>query len=252
MFETSGGEPSGGIAGWATDLMDALGAPGAGLAVALENLFPPIPSEVVLPLAGFTAGQGEMNLLAAIVWTTLGSVVGAVVLYAIGQLLGRERMRGLAERLPLVKVQDVDRAEEWFARYGRSAVLFGRMIPLVRSFISIPAGIERMPMPTFIVYTLIGSLGWNTALVMAGYGLGDNWNEVERYVGPVSKGVAALIVVAVLVFIAVRLIGRRRSAARPGVELDGDGPAGTGSAGADPSGARSERVPEGQLDPERS
>lgn len=264
MLLESAGEPSGGIAGWATDLMEALGAPGAGLAVALENLFPPIPSEVVLPLAGFTAGQGEMHLLAVLVWTTLGSVVGAVVLYGLGALLGRERLRAVAGRMPLVKVADVDRAEEWFGRYGGPAVLFGRMIPLVRSFISIPAGIERMPMPTFLLYTAIGSFAWNTALVLAGYALGESWNEVETYVGPVSKGVAALLAVAALVFVAVRLMARRRAGDQSDGLSDGlsddhrqGGPPGNGAHVATPGGEPPapvepvDPVSEGRLDPER-
>src|SRR5688572_15338895 len=104
---------------WVTDLMESLGAPGAGIAIALENLFPPLPSELFLPLAGFTASQGKMNLFAAILWTTTGSVAGALALYYLGALLGRDRIRAVAQRLPLVKVSDVDRTEEWFARHGK-------------------------------------------------------------------------------------------------------------------------------------
>ena len=205
----SSSEPTGGIAGWATDLMDAMGAPGAGVAVALENIFPPIPSEIVLPLAGFASSQGDMNVLAAIIWTTIGSVVGAVALYSIGAALGRDRTRALLGRAPLVEEKDIDKAEDWFARYGTVAVFVGRMIPLVRSFISIPAGVERMPLPVFVAYTLAGSLIWNSAFVIAGYALGENWDRVETYVGPVSKGVAVLAVLAVVAFFVVRLRARR-------------------------------------------
>ncbi len=120
--------------------MDKLGAPGAGLAIALENLFPPLPSEVILPLAGFTAAQGRMSLVAALVWTTVGSVVGALALYGIGALIGRDRIRAIVARLPLVKLADLDRTEAWFARHGTKAVFFGRMIPIFRSLISVPAG----------------------------------------------------------------------------------------------------------------
>src|SRR4029450_4579497 len=133
----------GGISGWAIRIMETLGAPGAGLAVALENLFPPIPSEVILPLAGFTASQGDMSLVAAIAWTTAGSVVGALVLYLIGALIGRERTRAIAARVPLIKVSDIDRTEAWFQRHGRKTVFFGRMVPLFRSFVSLPAAVER-------------------------------------------------------------------------------------------------------------
>lgn len=213
MNAASGGEPVGGIAGWATDLMDRLGAPGAGLAIALENLFPPLPSEVILPLAGFTAAQGRMSLVAAIVWTTLGSVAGALALYGIGALIGRDRVRAIAARLPLVKVEDLDRTEAWFARHGGKAVFFGRMIPIFRSLISVPAGVERMRMAVFLAYTTLGSLLWNTAFVLAGYGLGDNWRTVEEYVGVYSKGVVAVVGVAAAAFLAVRIVKARRAGA---------------------------------------
>jgi membrane protein DedA with SNARE-associated domain len=203
------GEP-GGVAGWAIRLMEALGAPGAGVAVALENLFPPIPSEVILPLAGFTASQGDMSLAAAIAWTTVGSVVGALVLYWVGALIGRERTRAIAARLPLVKVSDIDRTEAWFARHGRKAVFFGRMVPLFRSFISIPAGIERMPMATFLLFTTLGSLIWNAVFVVAGYVLGENRQVIEDYASTYQKGVLAAAVLAVVAFAAARLRASRR------------------------------------------
>ncbi|GAA4016184.1 hypothetical protein GCM10022247_43980 [Allokutzneria multivorans] len=200
----------GGITGWAIGLMEALGGPGAGLAIALENLFPPLPSEVILPLAGFTASKGSLSLVGAILWTTLGSVVGALVLYAVGALLGRERTRAIAAKLPLVKVADIDRTEAWFARHGVKAVFFGRMIPIFRSFISVPAGVERMRMSTFLFFTTLGSLVWNTAFVLAGYTLGENWGLVEQYAGVLSKGVAAAVVLVVIWFVVTRVAKRRR------------------------------------------
>jgi membrane protein DedA with SNARE-associated domain len=203
-----------GIVGWVVRIMEALGAPGAGLAVALENLFPPIPSELILPLAGFTASQGDMSLVGAIVWTTLGSVAGALVLYALGALLGRERTRAIAARLPLVKTSDIDRSEAWFAKHGVKAIFFGRMIPLFRSFISIPAGIERMSLTTFLVFTALGSLIWNTVFVLAGYQLGENWRVVQDYVGVYQKVVLAAVLVAVATFVAARLRRSRRKAER--------------------------------------
>jgi membrane protein DedA with SNARE-associated domain len=204
-----------GIAGWAVSLMEAMGGPGAGIAIALENLFPPLPSEVILPLAGFTASRGDMSLASAIVWTTLGSVVGALVLYALGAVLGRHRMRLIAVRVPLIKVEDVDRAEAWFARHGTKAVFFGRMIPLFRSFISIPAGIERMSVPTFVLYTTLGSLIWNVIFVMAGYLLGENWHRVEGYADPLQKLVIIAVLLAVAWFVVNRLV-RERLARRRG------------------------------------
>ncbi|HET6748822.1 MAG TPA: DedA family protein [Actinomycetes bacterium] len=194
--------------------MEALGAPGAGLAVALENLFPPIPSELILPLAGFTASQGDISLVGAIVWTTIGSVAGALVLYAVGALLGRDRTRAIAARLPLVRTSDIDRSEAWFAKHGVKAVFFGRMIPLFRSFISVPAGIERMPLTTFLVFTALGSLIWNAVFVLAGYQLGENWRVVQDYVGVYQKVVVAAVLVAVAVFVAARLRRSRRKAER--------------------------------------
>ncbi|MGW2300780.1 DedA family protein [Streptomyces sp. NPDC001809] len=201
-------QPADGIAGWAAGLVDTLGGPGAGLAIALENLFPPLPSEVILPLTGFAAGQGVLSLASALFWTTLGSVVGAVALYWIGVLVGRERMHALWGKLPLVKASDLVRTEEWFAKHGTKAVFLGRMVPVFRSLVSVPAGVERMPMPLFVALTALGSLIWNTALILAGYWLGDRWDVVGTYVGVLSKVVLALAVVGVIAYVTVRVRGR--------------------------------------------
>ncbi|MFF3841668.1 DedA family protein [Streptomyces sp. NPDC001930] len=205
-------QPADGVAGWAAGLVDTMGGPGAGLAIALENLFPPLPSEVILPLTGFAAGQGVLSLASALFWTTLGSVVGAVALYWIGVLFGRDRMHTIWRKLPLVKSSDLVRTEEWFARHGAKAVFLGRMVPIFRSLISVPAGVERMPMPLFIMLTTLGSLVWNSVLVVAGYWLGDRWDVVETYVGVLSKAVLVMVVVAVVAYVAVRLRGRGRAA----------------------------------------
>ncbi len=197
------------IVAWVVELMSRLGAPGVGVAVAAENLFPPIPSEVVLPLAGFTAGLGEMSVAAAVLWATVGSVLGAVALYGLGVALGRERLGHLYERLPLTSESDLAKADGWFAHHGAAAVFFGRMIPLVRSFISIPAGIERMPLPRFLLYTTAGSFLWNTAFITAGFVLGERWTVVEGYVAPVGNVVLVAIVVAVLALGVRRLLARR-------------------------------------------
>nr|WP_051570841.1 DedA family protein [Cryptosporangium arvum] len=202
-----------GITEFATDLVERLGGPGAGLAVALENLFPPIPSEIILPLAGFAASRGDVNLAAAIAWTTLGSVVGALALYGIGAALGRDRLRTIVARMPLVQVRDLDRTEAWFARHGRKAVFFGRMIPIFRSLISVPAGVERMPLPVFLLYTTLGSLLWNTTFVLAGYVLGENWPRVEPVVGTFQNAVIVACVLAVVLFVVSRL--RRRQGVKP-------------------------------------
>ncbi|MER6348200.1 DedA family protein [Streptomyces sp. NPDC001595] len=204
-------KPTEGVAGWATGLVETMGGPGAGLAIALENLFPPLPSEVILPLTGFAAGQGVLSLGSALFWTTLGSVAGAVVLYWIGMLLGRDRMYALWAKLPLVKTSDLERTEEWFAKHGTKAVFFGRMVPVFRSLISVPAGVERMPLPVFVTLTALGSLIWNSVLVMAGYLLGDQWAVVGTYVGVASKAVLVLAAVALLGYVAVRLRGNGRA-----------------------------------------
>ncbi|WP_461074958.1 DedA family protein [Streptomyces deserti] len=205
---------SGAAPQWVLDLMDALGAPGAGLAIALENLFPPLPSEVILPLAGFAASGGRMSLLAVLLWTTAGSVIGALALYGVGALLGRDRTVAIAGRLPLVKVADIERTEAWFLRHGTKAVFFGRMIPIFRSLISVPAGVERMRLSVFLGLTTLGSAIWNTAFVLAGYALGDNWPEVTRIVSTYSKMVLGVAALAVLAFIGMRLLrpgaGQRR------------------------------------------
>ncbi|MER6187497.1 DedA family protein [Streptomyces sp. NPDC001652] len=195
---------------WINGLMDTLGAPGAGLAIALENLFPPLPSEVILPLAGFAASTGRMSLWGALLWTTAGSVIGALALYGVGALLGRDRTVAIAARLPLVKTSDIEKTEAWFLRHGTKAVFFGRMIPIFRSLISVPAGVERMPLPVFLGLTTLGSALWNTAFVMAGYTLGANWTQVTDVVSTYSKIVLALAAAAVVAFLAVRL--RRRPA----------------------------------------
>ncbi|QKW06277.1 DedA family protein [Streptomyces sp. NA04227] len=201
---------------WLDTLIDEFGAPGAGLAIALENLFPPLPSEVILPLAGFAASTGRMNLYAALVWTTAGSVIGALALYGLGAGLGRERLLRLADRLPLVKVRDVERAEAWFARHGAKAVLLGRMIPLFRSLISVPAGLARMPLLQFLGLTTLGSAIWNTTFVLAGYALGERWSQVTDVVSAYSKLVLVLALCAAAVAVGVRVIGPGRGRRRSG------------------------------------
>ena len=194
-----------GVAAWAVNLMETLGGPGAGLVIALENLFPPLPSEVILPLAGFTASQGTFTLFGAILWTTVGSVVGALALYLLGAWLGRDRFRAIWSRLPLVDMHDLDRTEAWFARHGGKAVFLGRMIPIFRSLISIPAGIERMPLLTFFGLTLAGSTIWNTVFVIAGYQLGENWHLVESYAGIFQKIVIVVVAALVVWFVVTRV-----------------------------------------------
>lgn len=206
------------ITGWAVQLMEHLGAPGAGAAVALENLFPPIPSEVILPLAGFAAAQGRIGLVEAIVWTTIGSVVGAFALYLLGRTLGHDRLRALMTRLPLVDPDDLDKGEAWFARFGGAAVFFGRLVPIVRSLISVPAGVQRMPQGRFLLLTAAGSSIWNTVLILIGHALGARWHEIEGALGTYQRVVVGVAVVLLVAYV-VRAVRRRRrrAAERPPV-----------------------------------
>lgn len=200
-----------GVAAWVAKVIDALGEPGVGLLVAIENIFPPIPSEIVLPLAGFTAGQGKVDVILVIIWATAGSVAGALALYGLGALLGHERAYRLFARIPLVTTADLDRSTDWLARHQTKAVLYGRFVPVVRGYVSVPAGIERMPLTPFCLYTAAGSAAWNTLFVLLGYALGEKWQKVEVYVGWFTWGVIAVIVVMIIRFVVTRLRGRDRT-----------------------------------------
>lgn len=204
-----------GIADWAVRMMERLGAPGAGLLIALENIFPPLPSEVILPLAGFTASRGGFALWEALFWTTVGSVAGALVLYAIGAALGMQRTMAIAARIPLIETSDIDKTVTWFHKHGSKAVFFGRMLPVFRSLISIPAGIERMPLPLFLTLTLAGSLIWNSVFVLAGYQLGENWHRVERYAELFQYLVIGAVALAIIFFVGRRLRAQRNRPSSP-------------------------------------
>lgn len=199
-----------GLAGVMVDLMEALGLWGAAIAVGLDNLFPPIPSEIVLPIAGFAASQDIFTLQGALFATTAGSVIGAVILYWLGRLFGRERSAWVFDKTPLLKIRDFERTEQWFAKHGYKAVFFGRMVPIFRSLISLPAGVEKMNFPVFLALTTAGSLIWNSIFVIAGYRLGSDWERVEPYADVFQKLVIAAVLVVVVVFVTVRLRERRR------------------------------------------
>ena len=206
MTETSpDGSWLGALLDWSVSLMDVIGPAGAGIAIALENLFPPLPSEVVLPMAGLAASRGSFSLFEALAWTTAGSIVGALLLYGLGAWLGVGRLRAIAARVPLLKVEDIDRTVSWFHRHGGKAVFFGRMIPIFRSLISIPAGVTRMPLWRFALLTAAGSLLWNTIFVMSGFLLGESWHVVEQYVDVLQYLVIGAVAVAAVWFVAVRV-----------------------------------------------
>ena len=199
-----------GLVGLIVDMVAAIGAIGVGLAVALEVVVPPIPSEIVLPLAGFLAGRGEFSVVSAIVWSTVGSVVGALAAYWLGAALGRQRIDRLWARIPLSEPRDLDRADAWFADHDAGAVFIGRFIPVVRSLISIPAGVERMSLGRFVVLTALGSGLWNTVFVLLGYQLGSRWREVGRYSDILNIVTISAIVIVTAVAAGRRIRRRRR------------------------------------------
>ncbi len=171
----------GGITGWLLQLVETLGPVGVGLSILLETVIPPIPSEAVLGLAGVLINDGEMAIVPVIAFATLGSILGAVFFYYVGRALGPRRSHAFLDRLPLVETADVDRTFAWFERHGRSAVFFGRMVPIVRSFISVPAGVVKMPFLQFVLYSAAGSLIWNSLLITLGVLAGDFVQENLRY-----------------------------------------------------------------------
>jgi membrane protein DedA with SNARE-associated domain len=182
---------------FARNAVTTLGYPGILAAMVAENLFPPIPSEIVLPLAGYEVFQGNLTFVLTVLAATAGSLVGALILYAVGRYGGRPAVDRWG-RVLRVSNADVDRAERWFDRWGDWVVLVSRMIPLVRSVVSIPAGILEMPVLRFVVLTTIGSLLWNLLLVGAGYQLGSRWEEVSAVVGEFSNLMKVLAVLAVV------------------------------------------------------
>lgn len=209
-------------------LMDVIGPIGAGIAIALENLFPPLPSEAILPMAGIASHSGAFALWEAVAWTTAGSLIGALALYGLGAWLGLGRLRRVADRLPLVDVSDVDRTVAWFHRHGGKAVFFGRFIPIFRSLISIPAGVARMPLWHFGALTTGGSLIWNTAFILCGWFLGSGWHIVEQYVDVVQNIVIVAVAVAIVVLVALRIrslrAARRDDASEHVEESEQSGP----------------------------
>lgn len=200
---------------WIKSVLESFSYPGLVLLMFLENVFPPIPSELIVPLAGFFSTTGDMSVAGIIIAGTLGTVLGALPLYYLGRIAGEERLRRWCDRHGHwigVSGRDLDKSKRWFDRHGAKAVLFCRIVPGIRSFISIPAGLVGMPLPQFLLYSTIGSAVWTTVLALAGRALGNNYEQVEKVVGPVSTTVLIGIVAA----IAIRAIRqhRRRAHAR--------------------------------------
>ena len=197
------------IVDWAVSTMDALGPLGVFLLIFLENIFPPIPSEVILPLAGVTSAGPNQSFWLMLLASIAGSVVGAWLLYGIGRLLGPERLRVIFIRLPLVHVEDYDKTVAFMDKHGYKAIFFGRFVPGIRSLISIPAGLYAMPIGMFTLLTAIGSGIWNTLFITIGYFMGSNWTVIEPYTD-IFSDVAYAIILLVLVVIGVRLLLRER------------------------------------------
>ena len=201
LCETNEGGIIGSITDWLVSIMDAVGGIGVSLAIALESIFPPIPSEVILPLAGFTAARGSFGVIEAIIWATVGSLLGAWALYGIARWIGLERIQRIVDRIPGVDREDVAKADRWFTRYGHWSVLIGRVIPVVRSLISIPAGFNKMNFLTFSGWTLLSSAVWNTILICAGYLLRDQWCSILGVLDAFENIVIVIAVVAVILLL---------------------------------------------------
>ena len=186
---------------WVMDVMQSGGYFGLVFLMVLENVFPPIPSELILPLAGYMASQDELNLWGVVAAGTLGSVLGALPLYWVGRKYGQERLcrfAGKHGRWLALSPDDITRASRWFDRYGLWTVFLCRLIPGLRSLISIPAGIRRMPMATFLACTALGTALWSALLALAGWWLGNNFDQVSKWLDPVVYIVLGTIVLAYL------------------------------------------------------
>jgi membrane protein DedA with SNARE-associated domain len=192
------------VQNWITDIMEQFGYFGVFLMIALENVFPPIPSEVILTFGGFMTTYTKLTVVGVIIAATLGSVVGAVILYGIGYLINVEKLEKIIDRwghILRVTKEDIRKADAWFDKYGYWTVLFCRMIPLIRSLISIPAGMSQMKFPLFLLFTTIGTLIWNIILVMVGAAVGENWEDIVNFMDVYSNITYALIALGVILFI---------------------------------------------------
>lgn len=201
---------------WVLDVVRGMGPWGVALLMFLENLFPPLPSEVIMPLAGYLSSQGEAPFWAMAAAGTAGSLLGAFFWYRVGRAVTPERLKRWVDRHGTwlaMTPDDVQNSHDWFCRHGRSSVLFGRLVPLVRTLISVPAGFTRMPTGQFLAYSALGSGVWTIALAYAGRLLGSQFKQVEQWLGPVSSGIVA---VAVLYYFyrVFRIHQQKRHAAR--------------------------------------
>lgn len=199
---------------WIVYMMNTYGYIGILILIAVENIFPPIPSEVILTFSGFLTTTSDVTMTGVIIFSTIGSMIGAVILYGIGRLLDVKKLEIIVDRwgyLLRLTRKDIKKADEWFARVGIWAVLIGRVVPIVRSLISIPAGMAKMNLGVFLLFTALGSLIWNSVLVYIGARVGSSWGEIVSYIDTYSNLVVLLLSFLILFFI-VRLFWRRRNA----------------------------------------
>jgi membrane protein DedA with SNARE-associated domain len=198
---------------WVTSIVESHGWFAVLALMFLENVVPPIPSELIMPLAGFHASRGRMSFIAAVIAGTAGSVLGAVPLYYLGRFVGRDRLRRWIVRHGhwlALSPDDFDAAGEWFEKHCGSAVFLCRLVPGVRSLISIPAGLHGMSMPKFLIYTAAGTCIWATLLALLGRLLGENYGRVEKWLGPLTY----VIIGGVVIVYVIRVIRLRRKAHR--------------------------------------
>lgn len=200
---------------WITNTINYMGYWGIALLMFLENLFPPIPSELIMPLAGFTARAtpDKLNVIGVFLAGLAGSVLGAIVWYYPGKFLGESRLQTLADKYGkwlTISSKDISKAKRWFDREGNKAVFIGRLVPGIRTLISVPAGISNMHLLPFIFYTTLGSAVWVAFLTYSGYALGSQYELVDKYLAPVSKIVLGCIVLAFVVWIVKRQQKNRR------------------------------------------
>ena len=186
-------------------VMEQFGYLGVFLLIAVENIFPPIPSEVILLFGGFMTTYTNLSIPLMVIAATLGSLLGAIVLYYIGKILNKERLKkivsGKIGKILRIKYEDIDKADEWFDTKGNKTVFFCRFIPIVRSLISIPAGMSEMPMGKFLIYTITGSAIWNTVLIVIGSIVGENWTNILNIFDEYSNIVLILLIIAFVVFV---------------------------------------------------
>ena len=190
------------MAAWITQTITDLGYLGIMLLMLLEAVFPPIPSELIIPFAGFAAGEGQLDFFLVILAATAGSLIGMVPWYLLGYLFGLERVKWLADRFGrwfAFNADEIDLAAKLFARWGRPIVLAGRLFPIIRTLISVPAGLAKMPFPQLALWSALGMLLWNTVLVTAGYLLHEHYHLVEAWLDPLTW-VVLIVVVGVYVF----------------------------------------------------